>query len=197
MTIPVFPSLIGLDWPTVRTRTGKTVVHSAISGKETRLQVQVWPKYTWTLSYAFLRNSVTNAEFQSLMAFYNTVAGQALPFYYSDPDDGTITTAQGFGTGNGTQTDFQLVRSLGGFVEPVQSPVGISLFVAGTIYGGGFSFIAPGVVRFPSPPAAGAALTWTGTYYWLCRFTSDDLVVEKQASTYYLSKKVEFTSVPL
>ena len=32
-----------------------------------------------------------------------------------------------------------------------------------------------GVVTFSTPPAVGAVLTWTGSFYYLCRFSEDTL----------------------
>ena len=54
-----------------------------------------------------------------------------------------------------------------------------------------------GLVVFNSPPAYGAALTWTGTFNWLCRFDDDSVEFNKFADQYWELQKLTFTSVVL
>lgn len=207
MAYPVFPSLAGLGWPVVRTRTGKTLVQEATSGKETRVQLWTYPRYKWSLQFDVLRTDAALAEFQTLMGFVNQVAGQAQPFLYTDPDDQQVT-AQNIGTGDGATTQFQLVRILGGFTEPVQAigPGNGTLSVNGSALTYGTSagqwhwnndFGLGGTLTIVTAPAAGAAITWTGSYYWLCRLLSDDAAFSADMQGFYSLKKLEFQQVKL
>ena len=97
------------------------------------------------------------------------------------PDDGTATQ-QGFGSGDGATTEFQLYRALGGFAEPVYAPTTVSeVRVAGVAQTVGVDYTlgSLGVIDFTVAPAAGAALDWTGTFDWLCRFEDDSIGLER------------------
>jgi uncharacterized protein (TIGR02217 family) len=106
-----------------------------------------------------------------------------------------------FGTGDGVTTVFQLVRSFGGFVEPVFALSGTpTIKVAGTGVGS-FSVDNYGNVTFASAPANGAALTWTGQFLYYCRFDSDELEIEQMMAAsaaggggLHTVKKITFTT---
>ena len=52
------------------------------------------------------------------MGFFLQLQGQFGTFLYTDPDDNAVT-GQAFATGDGATTSFTMMRSLGGFLEPV------------------------------------------------------------------------------
>jgi uncharacterized protein (TIGR02217 family) len=196
MTIPIFPTLPGLSWPIVRTPTWHTMKQESISGKETRIQLWSFPRYQYQIAFDVLRSNV-NAELQSLHGFINSVGGAASPFYYDDPSDDQAT-AQEFGVGDGTTTEYQLVRAFGGFVEPVQSPKsGVSIYVGGTLQSSGYTISSSGIVTFVSAPSSGASLSWTGGFYWLCRFDADTVEFSNFLSNLWEAKKLTFTTVKL
>lgn len=117
----VYPTLPGLTFGQSKQPEWKTNIHKAVSGKEFRSAWMSAPLYTFRLQYEFLRDAAAIAELQQLVAFYNSVQGSFDSFLHSDPADNSVT-AQQFGTGNGTQTAFQLVRSYGGNTEAVGNP---------------------------------------------------------------------------
>ena len=196
MTIPVFPSLPGLEWPLQRSTIWSNERSQALSGKSTRIQNWTFPRYHWEASFSTLRQNATQAEFAQLMGFINSLAGGALPFYYTDADDNAVT-GQEFGVGDGATTTFQLVRAFGGNVEPVQSPNGTpTITVAGTPTTS-FTIDSKGVVTFASAPASAAALLWTGAFYWLCELDDDKQDFSAFMSGYYEMKKLAFTSIKL
>ena len=124
MTIPTFPTLVGLEWPVTKQPYWDTLVQKPISGKETRLQLWNYPRYQYTLSFSVLGSGAqvagtTNTDWNTLLGFFNQVGGSALPFHYYDSVDNSITN-QALGTGNGTTTQFNFIRTLGGFIEPTQ-----------------------------------------------------------------------------
>jgi uncharacterized protein (TIGR02217 family) len=127
MSTAVFAPPPGTGWPVTRTPVFDTVVQQAISGKETRIARQTYPRWKWELTMNVLRSGAaySSTEFQYLAGFFEQRLGQFDTFLYQDPDDNSVT-GQPIGTGNGATSFFQLVRSFGGFVEPVLAPNAVS-----------------------------------------------------------------------
>lgn len=202
MTIPTFPSLIGLGFPIVRTPTWRSIKQEAISGKETRLQLWSYPRYKYEIAVDYLGSGSAgqNQDWQTLLGFFNGVAGSALPFHWLDAND-NAAAAQGLGTGNGTATQFNFVRALGGFSEPVQDVLSVSqVTVAGTPTTA-YSLLADpnwGLVyglQFASAPAAGAAVAASFTYAWPCRFDQDMAQLENFMANFWQLKKISFETM--
>lgn len=208
MSSVVFPSrttLPGVAWPVKRTPMWKTIKPVAISGKESAIALWSYPRYQYELVYNVLRTGSiagsTYTEWQTLLGFYNARNGGFDSFLFDDEDDDSVTT-QNIGTGDGTTTAFQLVRSLGGFAEPVLAPN-----VVTTVYDNGtpvnplnytvnnWAATNPGVLAFTSAPAAGHTITATFTYYWPCRFVEDSCEFEKMLSGRYAVKKLTFMTI--
>jgi hypothetical protein len=191
----IFPNLPGIAWPVQRTVLPPPVRNKpTASGREFRARDAVVPRYRYQLAFEFLRTAQAFAEWQQLQGFFNRVGGSFDDWLFPDPDDG-VATSQLFGVGNGTQTVFQLARTLGSFVEPVYGPLTWAITVAG---GAATPTVSPlGVITFASPPANAAELRWSGTYAWRCRFDAD-LDFSKSFSTFLEAKKVQFvTTKPL
>lgn len=201
MTIPVFPSLVGVTYPVGRSPNWNTDIQRTVTGKRTALANFSYPIWAYELSYDVLRSDITNLEWQTLLAFYNLNYGPANVWQFTDPDDGSVT-AQAFGQGDGVTTAFQLVRTMQGlasnqFVEPVWAPTGTpSISVAG-VHVTALTISATGLVTFNVAPANGAALTWTGTFNWLCRFDGDKMDFSKFAKNFWDAKKITFSTEKL
>ncbi len=198
MTLPTFPSLKGVTFPAKRAPLWKTLHQETVSGQDNPIPLWSYPRWSYELAYDFLRSDNLNLEWQALAAFFNQVQGSALVFQFADPDDGSVTN-QGFGTGDGTTTKFALVRSMSGaggysFVEPVFAPTITNIKIAGTPTSA-YTLGTQGLVTFTSPPASGAALTWTGTFNWLCRFDDDAADFEKFMNTFWRLQKIKFTTI--
>jgi uncharacterized protein (TIGR02217 family) len=196
MTLPVFPTLIGLTYPVIRRPVWRTIKQESLSGKRTRLPMRVIPQWQYELPYDMLRSDSVNLEWQTLLGFYNSVLGAAYLFQFNDVDDNAVTT-QSFGTGDGTTTQFQLVRSLGGFIEPVYAVNGApSIFVNGVLktVTTDYTIGSTGVVTFVVAPGNTLPLTWTGSYYWLARFDDDQEDFSKFMNKFWELKKVTFTT---
>jgi uncharacterized protein (TIGR02217 family) len=199
MALPVFPSLPGLAWPVKRTTRWLNVEQDALSGKRSRYPLWTFPIYLYELSFNVLRTANAFTEWQTLTAFINSVQGSAQLWAYSDPNDSAVTL-QGFGQGDGTSVNFQLVRALGGFTEPVFLVNGApSIYVAGVlqIVGTNYTISAYGVVTFISPPANGASLQWTGGYYFPCRFDGDAFAFTQAMSSYFKFGGLKFSTEKL
>jgi uncharacterized protein (TIGR02217 family) len=175
MSNQVLPSFAGQRWPFTRGNLFRTTIKEAASGREYRWQNWSYPRYEWKLDFEVLRENEAFTEMRTLLGFINARGGSFDSFLFTDPDDNTIT-AQLIGTGDGLNKLFQLVRTLGGFVEPIydtngapQIYVNAVLQTAGTHY----TINSAGLVAFVTAPLAGQAVTATFSYYWRCRFTKD------------------------
>jgi hypothetical protein len=154
------------------------------------------PLYAYTLKYEFLRVDDAYAELQTLVGFFNLMGGGFDTFLFDDTDDNTAT-AQIFGVGNGATTTFQLLRSFGGFAEPVtalQATPAAQVFANGSP-ASSYTISAAGLVTFGTPPAVGVTLTWTGKFYRRCAFSDPKLTTTKFMNRLYSAGKVQIESV--
>lgn len=200
MALLTFPSLIGVTYPARRSPNQNTDTQRTVTGKRTALANFSYPFWSYELSYDVLRSDITNKEWQTLLAFYNSVYGPANVWRFTDPDDGTVT-AQSFGTGDAVTTAFQLVRTMTGtgvaFTEPVWAPRGTPTILVNATPTVAFTLSTTGLVTFNAAPANGAALTWTGNYDWLCRFDGDKIDLDKFAYAFWELKKIDFSTEKL
>jgi uncharacterized protein (TIGR02217 family) len=197
MAVPVLPSLIGQafpikgpspNWPTVQQK--------ALGGKRTAVPLQSYPTYSYEISFNVLRTALALAELQTLRGFINSVQGPAQLWAYSDPNDNSVTN-QEFGLGDGTTTSFQLVRAFGGFAEPVWLPVQFpTVMVSGTPTTS-YLLSPTGSITFASAPASGAPLTWTGSYYWPCRFDEEVTQFENNFFGFFKLQSLKFSTEKL
>ena len=202
MSNAVFPVLPGLKWGVPLIPNFRTKIQEAVSGKELRGSFMAYPNWDIHLSYELLRNDGA-AELKTLGGFFLQRRGAWDDFLYDNPDDNSVTDYQ-FGTGDGATKDFQLTRAFGAggvtFVEPVQNVNG-----SPSIYKGGvlqsapthYSLGATGIVSFVTAPANGVALTWTGAYYYRCRFKQDLAEFSKFMKDLWELKKLELRSVKI
>jgi uncharacterized protein (TIGR02217 family) len=130
MSNALFPTLAGLKFPVTRTPIWSNSIKVAASGKESRAGFWSSPRWKYKLSYDLLRSDA-NAEFQTLVGFFNARGGRFDDFLFNDPDDNTVTN-QFVGNGNGVQTQFPLTRTLGGFVETITSPATVLIYINDT-----------------------------------------------------------------
>lgn len=153
MSTQLFPTLIGQGWSISRVPYWQSRKPVAISGKETAVSDWSFPRYQWTVIFNVLRQGTgiyvqgdTFTEQAQLMGFYNARNGGFDSFLYQDQDDNAASN-QSLGLGDGSTVAFQLLRSLGGFVEPVYAPNQVSLVALGGV-------AAPwGGLAAPSPPS--------------------------------------------
>lgn len=118
MSNDVYPALPGAELRVTRTPLWQTDRRGTPSGRSFRSTQMTAPNYRLRLRYEFLRDSVAEPEYRTLLGFFNKHLGGFDSFRFDDIDDNTAT-AQAFGVGDGSSTAWQLVRTLGGFVEPV------------------------------------------------------------------------------
>jgi hypothetical protein len=219
MSLLIFPDLPGLKVLS-RERIDNASVFETASGKEQRVGRWVAPRYRYRLGFgsAFLRSAAAYQELQALEGFASRMRGRLDTFMWSDPEDYTYT-AHPFGVGDGTVTEFQLQRSmvpsasLPGAASRVYWPVvgdgyepcldlasSPAIYKDGTLQTGDgtdYQLGANGLVLFVSAPAAGAVLTWTGTYWKRCRFDSDSVGTERIVPGWWKSGGVDLVTVPV
>lgn len=192
--VTTLPTLPGQTFPFTRAVEWQNLKHRAVSGRVASLQQWTAPIYRYSRPYSMLRSGDAYLEWQQLAAFYNSVGGDAQLFQFDDPNDDTATD-QVFGTGNGSTTDFQLVRALGGFVEPVFLPNALAVSLGG-VPTAAFTE-SGGLITFTVAPAVGVVISWTGTFYWPCRFDSAALDFSKFADGFWSLSKLAFVTEPL
>lgn len=204
MSVTVIPTLVGLGIDVRRSPVFSTTVQTATSGKETRIANQSSPRYKWNVQFNVLRSAGGWTEFQQLFGFFNSMKGSFDTFLYTDADDNSATATL-IGTGNGVQTVFQLVRTFGGFIEPILAPNVVSaVYLNGVLesasnytvlpWGTG-SANGPGNIVFNTAPAGGVVVTADLTFYWPCRMQDDTADFEMFLSRYYRVPQFAFISV--
>lgn len=142
------------------------------------------------------------ADLHALIAFFRARRGAAAGFRFEDPFDNSSNgmtdevepVDQEIGTGDGTRTDFLLVKHYGGQARRITRPVAGSVRVAvdGVEQASGWALSAKGVVSFAAAPAEGAAVTAGFRFDVPVRFAEDRLSVSR--ATFAAG---EIPSVPL
>lgn len=198
MSSLIFPAVAGISGLKVtRNYEWKTAVQEAISGKDTAVSLRQYPLVNYELVVTLLRHNLVPSELLQVQGMYNSLKGRGDTFLYSDPEFNTITPAQiaqygVFGTGDGSTLIFQLLATFQnsggpGGPELIQNgnPANWStaiLYDNGTPISAANYAIGPtGIVTFGAghAPAAGHTLSWSGSWYYRCRFLEDEIVWEK------------------
>jgi hypothetical protein len=89
----------------------------------------------------------------------------------------------------------QLVRSLGGFTEPIAAVNGVAVITVSGFSSSPTVDVTTGRVTFAAAPALGAVLAWSGKFYFRCRFLQDKLEFSRFMRNFWSANKVEFISV--
>lgn len=202
MSQAVFPSLAGLTWNIGRSVILNTVRQRAVSGREIALRYQAYPLYRFSLNFEFLRDTVANPDFDTLVAFILERQASYDTFLFSDWADNAVTDSN-FGTGNGSNKIFQLSRTFGagGFTvaEPVQNVQAITnVKVNGVtkVNPTDYTIDANGLITFVVAPGNALPVTWTGTYYYRCRIDQDETEVNNFAQGFWDLNQFDFVGAP-
>ncbi|MPS27560.1 MAG: hypothetical protein E2576_11005 [Alcaligenaceae bacterium] len=190
----VLPVFVGEKWMAKKAPVWSTEVYRSRSGRRWTASNWTYPIWRWTLQYEFLRRRPMLDELGKLWAFFNTRQGQAGEFLFLDPDDNAVED-ESFGVGDGVTRDFQLTRSLEDWSEPVRALNGSPQILID-----GVSTVAVAVgdnatVTFTSAPPDGARLSWTGSYFFRCGFTSDTLEPAQFLRRHWELSRLEFESL--
>jgi hypothetical protein len=202
-TPPPLPSLAGLSWSRHKKPGFSTRVASHVSGREVRVALMSYPLYEFEAVYNGLASAATPsfiglgaASLQSLMGFFLQLQGQFGTFLYTDPDDNTVT-AQAFATGDGATTSFTMMRSLGGFPEPVGWVTSIAnVYLNGVAQSASsYSLAVPNTLTFSSAPGSGVTVSADFAYAFNCRFLDDKMDFEEFMSNLWRLDSMKFRSV--
>lgn len=196
MSNAVLPKFTGLAWNRIKAPAFVTREARAVSGFERRVGLRAYPLWSFSWRYDFLKGQPSPANHQQQMLdFFLLRGGKLESFLVNDPSDNTATD-QAFGIGNGSRTQFQLVRSLvaGGFAEPVQNLNGAVVIKdnGSTVSGGAYTVSSTGLVTFTTAPVNTHVLTWSGAYYFRCRFLQDMHEYDEFMRQLFTLKKLEF-----
>jgi len=167
-----FPVLPGATWDLTWSPQFRTKIQSAVSGKEYRASLMANPLYNIKIKFEFLRSGARN-ELQQLVGFYLARRGAFESFLFKHDEDSAVT-GQAVGVGDGVARSFQLVRSFGGFSEPVQNiDQVVEIRVNGAVVPpAGYTVSPTGLVTFAAAPVG--SVTWTGSYLYRVRFADDE-----------------------
>ncbi len=197
MSQAIFPALPGLLWDITRTPVWSTTKKVAVSLRQYRSANASYPIYRVRMAFEFLRQSNGYSEMATLAGFFNARQGGFDSFLWTDPDDNSVIT-QALGTGDGSNRLFQLVRTFGGYVEPVfdvnaapQIYVNAVLKTLTTDY----TLSATGLVAFVTAPGNGVAVTWSGTYYRRVCFTQDQAEFSQFMNKLWTFRALDMESV--
>ncbi|ENT1794111.1 DUF2460 domain-containing protein [Neisseria gonorrhoeae] len=195
----VFLEFPGLKWGRKKTAVWSTGTQKSASGREFRTAYYTYPQWRFSLSFEVLRTKASVNELEKLAGFFNARKGSFESFLYEDPADNAVTDQPVGNTVQGVAR-YQLVRSMGGFIEPVSAvKERPAVKVGGTAlaYGRDYTVTDKGVLVFNTPQPPGRPITWTGGFYFRVRFTSDTVDFENVLGSLWAAKKIEFTSVKL
>lgn len=204
MGIGVFPTLPGLAWSVDKQPEFSTLVRVAANGQDTRVGLMAAPKWHFKLTYDVLRADFTHQELQTLMGFFLQRHGQLDSFLYKDPDD-SVVVGQPLGTGDGTAKTFQLIRSFGGFIEPVRAPdlsATLNVYVDGVLKTSGTDYAVaawgsatPGLITFTAAPAGGKLVSADFTFFFPVRFAADTAEFSQFMRQLWELKQIELVGV--
>ena len=207
----IFPALPGLGWSVTKAPRFSTRIQRAVSGRELRALDQPWPIWTWTLTYALLRDKwyaraqgsmgggpgVGYDELRTLAGFFLQQQGAFQPFLFDDPTDDAVA-GQPIGTGDASATQFQLVRTMVGFAEPITAPNTVTaIYFNGVLQSPAGYSVDPntGIIAFSTPPPAGQAVTADYTYRFRVRFADDTAEFENFMYQLWQLKRLRLQSV--
>jgi uncharacterized protein (TIGR02217 family) len=181
----IFPELPGLAWSVTKAPRFQTRIQRAVSGRELRVLDQPWPVWTWTLTYALLRDKwdtrgpaalgAGHDELRTLAGFFLQQQGAFQPFLFDDPTDNSMT-GQPIGTGNSSIAAFQLVRTMGSFAEPITAPNNVAAIYFNGVRQDSATYTVDGdtgLVTFTRPPPSGQSISADFTYRFRVRFADD------------------------
>jgi uncharacterized protein (TIGR02217 family) len=203
----VYPSsLPGLTFGNTRSPAYNTGIQAALSGKESRIAYQQYPLMTFELQYELLRDYSTPSDLKALTGLFMACNGKWDTFLFTDPAFNTVA-AMPFATADGVTAAYQITATYQntagpGGAELIQNFNGVpAIFVGGVLQTSGTAYTLglTGIITFLSGhiPAASAVLTWTGSFFYRCRFDDDSFTVSQFLSKFWDAKRVTIRQVKL
>jgi uncharacterized protein (TIGR02217 family) len=168
----------------------KNVIQEAIAGNEQRFAQWTHCRGVGDISYGLLKSDDVAGDFAAILALWRAHFGSLYPFRFKDWSD-YIADDELFGTGDGSETEFQLVKTYDPSQILLNTPGSLFyvrsislLATAPVIEVNGVTktvttdyTIANGLETFTSPPAVGHPITWSGEFDIPVRFDMEQLPV--------------------
>lgn len=190
MSIAVFPALPTMAWNNEKRQIWDVTVQKSGSKRRKTLCQQAYPEWELQCSYTALNDD----DVKKAAGFFAMVKGSHTPFLWLDMEDYKETNVR-IGTGNGTTTEFQLLRNLGGyFVEPARDPIPNTLIVFINGNEAEITLLDDGWVQFAASPEVGTVITASFHYYWRVAFADDGLSWTNFWYGYYSLKTIKLVS---
>jgi uncharacterized protein (TIGR02217 family) len=195
MSNEILPKFPGISITEKWTPMHNTLVRNSATRIETRATYEAYPLFKIALKYELLRAG-TEAELQAMVGFFLRHQGRFHDFLHFDSRD-YLTLDDSFGVGDGVTKTFRLWRTWGGSRAPISAIKQLdAVKVGGVVVGSGLTFdVNTGKITFAAAPAEGAALTWSGQYYWRVRFADDALELEQFLNQWWQAGKIELLTV--
>ncbi len=207
MSNELFPELPGLEWELTKAPIFNTKIMTSINGRELRASYQAIPKYSITMSFAFLRENKGRNELQQLEAFFTARRGAFDSFLYKMPDDNQYQCTF---VGDGSTTTYQIFKHMHGLKMPLGNTVemtqpvnpnmwnkneGRNMWDSNTdkpMWRNGLSGItSDGKLILDDPLDEGEEITVSGTFFYRCRFSDDEQQYVNFLHRLWKAQKVE------
>jgi uncharacterized protein (TIGR02217 family) len=163
-----------------------TSVYQLSGGSEYRNQNWLYPLHQWTLTHWMDAAS----DFATMKNWFWSHFGKAIGFRFQDLMDYQVTSYQQFGTGDGSQTQFQLTKAYSTASRLIKKPVSgtLGIKVSGTpiVEGAGAGKFTcdytTGIITFGTAPSAAAPITWIGQFDVPVRFDTDQFAATHETA---------------
>lgn len=150
------------------------------SGREERNQRWAQSRRRYNAGYGIK----SRADMAAVLAFFEERRGRFHAFLWRDGLDHSSNGSQPLGTGDGTTTQFQLIKRYGASFDPYDRPItkpvadSVEVFMNGTPTAEFDVDALTGIVTFDTAPGVGAVLTASFEFDVPVRFDIDRLDIE-------------------
>lgn len=180
----IFPTDINsLAWKSTKAQKWNTARKTAGSGKVRTMTT--WQLPQWTITATFVK--MTIEEYKRIMGFFATVKGGYEPFLWLDPED---NHEKGIVLGNGSQGQWQALKTWGTYREPTEHIDEVKVYADGkpidVVVDRGLIKLAKGVSVAPN-----AVITADYRYYWQVYLSGDTFTAEYVFTNLYKSKEMK------
>lgn len=183
--IKKFPNINSLDWNSSKSQSWDTKVKTSGSGKVRTMTTWRYPRYTITTSFAILNTQ----QYRTIMGFFASTKGGTEPFLWLDPED---NHEQGIVLGKGIDRQWNAIRKMGDYIEPVEYIEDIVLYADGKP----LQHVDnnKGILTTKDEVNDNAVITADYTYYWKVRLNGE-FTAELKYNNIYKSKAMKLVTV--
>lgn len=206
--ISIFPTL-PVGFPLKLSLVMDTTVGTTKSLREMRVAQQTYPLWDIELVFEELLDQTQNStpyspfagqtEYEQLVQQWLMSYGQTGVFAFEAPWDNSRTD-QAIGVGDGVSTDFTVFRTWATGAIATSAPVGVintvtNVKLNGSTVSSSAYYTTRSVLTFFTAPPAGAVITMTFSFYYLCRFVADEQDFEEFAKNRWTVPSLKFRAV--